>query len=262
MAKRYSTVLLAASVFLIVAFQIAVAQTPGTASAPIASAPIQSTPQGGPPAQLLQVPKSIEIKLTGIPEPSGGPGWMGSAVIGAILAALASIATTVVAADKRTTLESALQQNKHSHETELAELSHAHTEELRERDQKFEVELKRVELEHQRSAQHASLTREDQKIATERQRLRQQTDASDLEIEVAIARLARERDAEVARLVHLFFDHLTSDNAVHRELALGALSEFVDAEAVRKTLAPTPPATVATSGAPVIPSVASGSGDA
>ena len=109
---------------------------------------------------------------------------------------------------------------------------------MKKQEQTFQREVKRMEYQQQRSSQHASLSREDQKIETERRRLKQHTDASDLEIEIAVARLEREHEAEVAKLIHLYFENLTSDREVHRELALQALGEFVDVNSLRKLLVP------------------------
>lgn len=199
---------------LLLALSAHIAMAQPTTSAGVAPVAPTATASQMPPYPALQVPKQIELKLTGIPVPSSGPGWMGSLVIGAILAALSSIATTFIGAEERRKLETALQSSRLLHESELAKRN----------------------LEHEQSTQNNILSREDQKIETERRRLKQQTDASDLEIEIAATRMVREHEAEAAKLIHLFFDRLTSEQAIHRELALQALSGSVDVDAIRATL--------------------------
>jgi hypothetical protein len=49
-------------------------------------------------------------------------------------------------------------------------------------------------------------------------------------------RLARERGAQLANLIHTFFDELTSPNSAHRELALLAMSEFIDTNELKAFL--------------------------
>ena len=165
----------------------ALAQPANSASSAASAAAAITAQSASNPTLQIQALKQIEVKLLGLPEPSGGPGWMGSLVIGAILAALSSIATTLIGADKRHALETDLQRSRHSHELEVARLNREHAEDLKVRDQEFQEALKRIDIQHQSTTQRASLSREDQKIETERRRLKQQTDASDLEIEVAVA---------------------------------------------------------------------------
>ena len=213
-------------------------QPASTSAAASTTAQISTPPSAQGTTAILQMPKQLEVKIAGLPEPSSGPGWMGSLVIGAILSALSAIWTTIHAADRRSQLETALQQSRELHAVELANMARRHEDATKEQEQTFQREIRRIEHEHQKSSQHASLSREDQRIDTERRRLQETTNASALEIEVAVARLGREHEAEVAKLIHLYFEKLTSEQDVHRELALQALSEFVDVKSLRKLLVP------------------------
>lgn len=145
-----------------------------------------------PPYPALQFPKQIDLKFVGFPAPSSGPGWWGSLVLGAMLAAISSIATTVIGANKRRDLETALQNSRHAHDISMEQQSKAHQADLKRLEQSFQKEMKHAELQHEQSIHVDSLSRKDQEIATTRMVMRQQTDASDLEIEIAVARMVRE----------------------------------------------------------------------
>lgn len=230
---------------------LAVASNPSPSAIPIPAASTASAPAFVP---SLAIPSEYKISIAGLPSPaapSSGPGWFGSTVLAALLAALASVITAWLNASKQSLLQTALQEAKLENDNLLAMATREHEETLRaldqrhqndivlqqqshdaalkERDHNHATALKQLDLEHQRTAQGAMLKRDDQRLDTERQRLRRETDASDFEIEIAAARLVREREAETAKLIHLFFDRLASENAVHRALAVRALSDFVDA---------------------------------
>ena len=91
-------------------------------------------------------------------------------------------------------------------------------------------------LQNERRSHDASLSREDQRIALEAKRLRDTTDASQIEIEVNAVRLAREHGAQFAGLISTFFDKLTSPNSAHRELALMAISGFIETDELKAIL--------------------------
>jgi hypothetical protein len=212
------------------------------------------------PAAPLKFPDSVSIKLEGIPQPSGGPGWVGSAVLAAIVAGIASLIGIVISAQKRQEVESRLQDEKYevesrlqdeknegdrrlqkmedqakqklaqseqNHRAQLQKMEDQAKKELAETEQYFQAWMKAKDHEHGRASQEAALGREDQRIRIERNRLRQTTNASEIEIQVSAVKLAREHGVQLANLINMFFDKLTSTNAAHRKLALYAISGVV-----------------------------------
>lgn len=219
------------------------AQTPATAPAPAA----RPAPLAGCPPVSLSMPNALSVKLDGLPAPSGGPGWFGSAVLAAIATAIASLIGIVVSADKRRSVEMELLHVKHQHELALQKLAEEHktalqlaaeaaSRELAELDRKFQAAMKTREREHQKSSQEATLGREDQRIALERERLRSTTNASEIDIQVQATRLAREHGLQFANMVNMFFDKLSSADPAHRQLAVLAMSAFVDVDEFEKFL--------------------------
>ncbi len=207
-------------------------------SAPTAGLGASSSPTtpGGVPI-VVTLPDKLSVKLDGLPQPSTGPGWFGSAVLAALFTGLASLIGIVVAADKRQRLESDLLQARHAHEIALQAARDDAAERLAAKERQLQAALKATEQDLQQSHQFATLGREDQRIELERERLRRTTDASEIEIEVSAVKLAREHGTLFANLMHTFFDRLSSPNAAHRELAIMALSDFVEAEQLRTFLA-------------------------
>ena len=230
---------------------IAAAAEPQVAPATAASPPIAS-PANAPTADtgasrspatpggmpiIVTLPDKLSVKLDGLPQPSTGPGWFGSAVLAALFTGIASLIGIVVAADKRQQLESDLLQARNAHELALQAAKDDAAERLAAKDRLLQAALKVTEQDLQQSQQFATLGREDQRIELEKERLRRTTDASEIEIEVSAVKLAREHSSMFANLMHTFFDRLSSPNAAHRELAILALSEFVEEEQLRTFLA-------------------------
>lgn len=218
-------------------------------ASPPAQAPIPTQNQRAPsyPPVSLSIPGSFSLKLEGIPQPSGGPGWFGSVFLAAIATGIASLIGIVVSADKRQKIESELQAAKLASDLRLQEMAEAHRKQLQdledqakdqlaEKERMFQAALRTRDHEHQRSSQVASLGREDRRIEIERDRLRQTTDASEIDIEVSAVRLAREHGVQFANLINTFFDKLSSANVAHRELALLAISGFVEVDGLEKFL--------------------------
>ncbi|MBJ7311522.1 hypothetical protein ACFOLJ_12080 [Rugamonas sp. CCM 8940] len=198
-------------------------------------APVQAQAPAAQPAPArpaLPPPQTYEIKLSGMPAaaPAGGPGWTGSIIIGALLAGVASIITTLMGLEKRAQLETQLQSDRHLHEEKLREAEELHKSELARQERDANELLQATEQQFQRANQHNMLSREDQKIQAELERLRLSASTSGVELELAAIRLVRERELEAAKLIHLFFDKLTSTNETERDLALLALGDSVDAD--------------------------------
>ncbi|RZI44253.1 hypothetical protein EGT07_02170 [Herbaspirillum sp. HC18] len=178
----------------------------------------------------VAVPQQYEVKLSGLPGPGGGPGWLGSAVIAAVVAGIASVLsamkTAAISAEARQSLETQLQSERLEHERDM-----------KSRTEAFQRELDALTREHQTKSQQATLSREDQKIDNEVARLRHAALTSDFETELAAIRLVRERESEAAKLIHTFLPQLTGESDRDRQLALFALSEYVDIDALKRVLA-------------------------
>ncbi|WP_076999680.1 hypothetical protein [Variovorax sp. KK3] len=219
------------------------------ASAPTAgvSGAAPAAMSGGAPI-VVTLPDRVSIKIDGMPQPSTGPGWFTSAVLAALVTAIASLIGIIVAANKRRDVESELQNTKLGHELSLHQARQQHelvlqqvkddaADALAAKDRQLQAMQKARDQDIQETHQFATLSREDQRIELERERLRRTTGASDIDIEVSAVKLAREHGSTVANLVHTFFDRLSSPNLAQRELAILALSEFVGAEELRALLA-------------------------
>jgi hypothetical protein len=231
---------------LVALLATASAQQPSSAPGPSPTQPSSapsSPPQSAPVTSFVApatIPNNITVNLTGLPKP-GGPGWIGSVVIAAILTGIASLIAAVIntnlKAEKDAELQNARQQfekalasERLQHEKDLQNLKLGHEKALADKREEYESARKILDLESQQSHQEASLTREDRRIDIERARLGQMDGASQIEIEVEAIKLAREHGMQCATLIHTFFEKLTSSDNTHRELALMAIASFVDTQ--------------------------------
>lgn len=203
-----------------------------TAVAPASAGSAGPPSQAGPAGLTVDIPRRYEFKLSGLPEPvppSSGPGWWGSVVVAAIVAAIASVfssmKTAAISAEARQSLETQLQAERHEHEREMSSRTEA-----------FQKELHAATQSHKTGSDQATLSREDRKIDNEVARLRQAALSASLELEVTAIRLVRERESEAAKLIHMYLPQLSGASERDRQIALFALSGYVDAEALQKVL--------------------------
>jgi hypothetical protein len=159
-------------------------------------------------------------------------------VFAALLTAIGTVVVTVITARKRNELERELAETKTELERQLAEMKAGLERELAEETRyldwaKQEAGFAQADKTTRASQEH-DLSLETIRIDHERRRLRQQTNASELEIELAATRLAREQQLEQAKLVHLFSDRFLSEREPDRAFALFAISSFVDTNIIKR----------------------------
>ena len=228
---RFAKVLTSAFATFFLSSQVLAAEAASAATSAVVAVPQKSSQTQTQPGMLTPTtPQQYEIKMSGLPAPGGGPGWLGSAVIAAVVAGIASLLSSIktasISAEARQALETQLQAERLAHERVM-----------KTRAEEFQIELDRVTREHQTESQEASLSREDQKIGNEVARLRQAALTSDLDLELAASRLVRDRESEAAKLIHTYLPQLTGESDRDRELALFALRDYVDVESLKRVLA-------------------------
>jgi hypothetical protein len=161
------------------------------------------------------IPSEITVKLVTLPSTgSGFAGW--SAIIVAVIMVIGSGGFALITAKQNKNLQNESQKKREEHELAIEELRR---------------ELAREEL---RQNQGHELTIEELRREQAREELRQKTGASLLEIEQAAWKIVHDQQVEEAKLIHLYFDKLTSSNPKEQDLALIAISAFIDSSVVER----------------------------
>jgi hypothetical protein len=215
----------------------AVAPVPATASAVTASA--VPAPVAAPPATPL--PPRVVVELQGPPAAQGTSGGLVAGTITAVIAALGALAvaayngwrmgsTERMKADTARDMEIVKGQAA-EHLLHLEQAFGAAQEEARQISERAKAESA---LAHDRQKDEANRLlqtgQHQDKIALEMQALQLRANVSDTEAYMAVKRLQHERDLAQANLVNTFFGKLLSESQRERDLALFAISAFVDPE--------------------------------
>jgi hypothetical protein len=150
------------------------------------------------------IPSNITVELKS-PPASGGVIATWSTIIIAIIAALASVAAAIYSA-------------RMSSRTQLA---------TKTQDIDLQERLQSASHEHEGSLEGRRLRQARRELATNRY-------LSESEREQAAWKIVHEQKIEEAKLIHLYFDKLTSKDQHQQDLALFALSAFVDSSVIER----------------------------
>ena len=200
----------------------ALAQSPP--AAPPQTAPAARPAAAPPPAQApgSQLPSSITVELKGqqSSSPTVAP-WIVAVIgsLGGLLAAIGGVVVAVYQANRANELQTKLEGMRSSSAAGLQDTKLGYDRERDETDRAV------------KSSEHKD------RITLQMRELQQKMDLSDYEAFMAAKRLIHDRDLAQANLVHTFFDKLLSESQSERNLALFAISAFVEPEKIARLAA-------------------------
>jgi hypothetical protein len=232
------------------------ATEPATSAAPAQNPPApraEAVPAQPSPAPSMAPPAGIQgggfpSKFT-IDFVKPADSGTGSGPIIVALIALAGAAVTAWVTyfnGKRTTaMQKQLTDQKQHHDERLAELNRTHMAwqaELQRQHVTTEAEVQR-KYEALKAVQTRDFTKtledrkstlEEKRVQIEYEKMLRDTSASTVESWTASRKFVHDKQAEEAKLIHLFFDKLVSKQQAERDLALFTLSSFVDSTVIER----------------------------
>ena len=184
----------------------------GTGASSLPAAVTPPPPATSLPPATVSIPDKMSVEV----KSSGGSGigvWI--AVLVALVAAGGSIAASRTSASISATAQTTVA----AIQAEYQAARMRHDKEEANRGRKHDNQI------------------EDRRLKQAQEQLRRTTDLSEREIEQTAWKIVHDQKIEEAKLLHLYFDKLVSSNDREQELALYAISAFVDASVIERIAA-------------------------